>query len=102
MCHSGSRRYVVRDSTMNTEFYISSHRTEEDHWDLHNSSIADGRIKRDLGQLTFPLPDNYTIVDTSVYGNNVLNDVLFYMLVINMALATVILIQAGKFEVLIS
>lgn len=96
MCATGSRRYIIRDSTMNTELYISSHRTDESHWDLNNSSIDADRSKRDLGQLTLPLPENYTILDTSIFGDSIFNEVLFYLLVINMACFTVVMIQAGK------
>ena len=96
MGQAGSRSYVIRDSSIDNEVFISSSRTEESQWDVVNSTL-EGRIKRDLAQLTMPLPQNYTIVDTSEFSSPILVQILFCMGMINLALLTVVLIQLSKF-----
>ena len=95
MGQAGSRSYVIRDSSIDNEVFISSSRTEESHWDVSNSTI-EGRIKRDLGQLTMPLPSNFTIVDTNEFNSPILVQILFGLGMINLALLTIILIQISK------
>ena len=100
MGNAGTKSFIIRDSSMNTEIYVDgSSRADESAWEITNSSISGSpRVKRDTGLLTIPLPGNVTIVDNNLFNVPEVVDMLWILIVINALLFSIVLIQIGKYQ----
>ena len=98
MGNAGTKSVMIRDSSLSTEIFVSgSTRTEENNWDMLNSTISgSNRVKREVGTLTLPLPANLTIVDNNLLNIPAAMDILWALLYVNLFLATIITIQFRK------
>ena len=100
MGNAGTKSVMIRDSSLSTEIFVSgSTRTEENNWDMLNSTISgSNRVKRDAGVLTLPLPANITILDNKLLNVPEAVDILWVLLYLNLFLATIITIQFSKYQ----
>lgn len=99
MGNAGARHFVVKDSSLSTEIFVSgSSRTEE--WDMINSTISGAnRVKRShgFGTLTLPLGENVTIIDNNLFHDPGFVDVLSTLVMLNIFFGTIIFIQMCEY-----
>ena len=101
MGNAGTRHTVIRDSSIPIEVFIHSERDEDIAMDAVNSTVSEIRFRRS-NTMSFPLPQNLTVVDTNVYHNEILMTVLWYLLYFNLILAAFLTVQLGKSIIYIS
>ena len=95
MGNAGARHFIVKDSSLSTEIFVSGS-SRESTFDMVNSTI-DGasRVKRDLGTLTLPLPSNVTILDNNLFNWTEAMDVLWVVVMFNLMFSFLIFFQFG-------
>ena len=95
MGNAGARHFIVKDSSLSTEIFVSGS-SRESTFDMVNSTI-DGasRVKRDLGTLTLPLPSNVTIMDNNLFNWTEAMDVLWVVVMFNLMFSFLIFFQFG-------
>ena len=97
MGNAGARHFVVKDSSLSTEIFVSGS-SRESAFEMINSTIeGTNRVKRDLGTLTLPLPTNVTILDNNLFNWTEAMDALWVVIMLNLMFSLLIFIQFGTY-----